>query len=295
MTPTMQVLSTKTATCVATTSVLFIVSIASAQATAFRGTHVGFNTISGQAGQQLQLQTGYGTTGAPESEQWAWRFQNGTAGGQLQTRTQRYADNPNASWDIASFNLFSDAPTTNSLLVGGGASAVAGWRATSSMTANPVTTRQTANFTGADAFVATGTLTGGSFAWEIMSVTALNGSSPASFAIGMVESTGTEPDANRRLLTQDAGFDVFGVYDASQSGGGSLADRSIFLGYGNHFHGWGYFINGLGTYEVTMRVYDVNNVYAASEALTFQVTSVPAPGAAALLALGGLAPKRRRR
>ncbi len=271
-----------------------ISSFAAAQATPFRGTHVGFDTASGQPGQQLQLRTGYGTSGAPESEAWAYRFQNGIMGGQLQTRTQRFAENPDPAWDIARYRLLSDAPATNSALEGAGASAVAGWYAQSSLTTNPVTMRQTTNFTGGDAFIATNTLVGGSFAWEIMSVTALDGSSPASFAIGMMETSGTTTDAARRLRRTNAGLDVFGVFDHNLAGGGALADRSIFLGYGNHFHGWGFFISGLGTYEITMRAYDINGVYAASEALSFQVTSVPAPGAMALLALGGAAVRRRR-
>lgn len=279
----------------ATIAACTITTLAGAQATPFRGTHVGFDTAGGQAGQQLQLRTGYGTSGAPESEAWAWRFQNGIMGGQLQTRTDRYANNPDAGWDIARYRLFSAAPATNSLTNGGGASAVAGWYAQSSLAANPVTTRQSANFTGGDAFVATNTLLGGNFAWEIMSVTALDGSAPASFGIGMMETTGITTDADRRLLSTNLGFDVFGVYDHNLAGGGSLADRSIHLGYGNHFHGWGFFISGLGTYEISMRAYDLNGVYAASEALTFQVTSVPAPGAVALLALGGLVGRRRTR
>jgi MYXO-CTERM domain-containing protein len=272
-----------------------ITTIAAAQATPFRGTHVGFDTASGQAGQQLQLRTGYGTSGAPESEQWAWRFQNGVMGGQLQTRTDRYANNADPSWDVARFQLFSAAPATNSVLNGGGASAVSGWYAQSSLALNPITTRQSANFTGGDAFIATNTLVGGNFAWEIMSVTALGGSSPASFGIGMMETSGITTDADRRLLSTKAGFDVFGMYDHTLAGGGSLADRSIHLGYGNHFHGWGFFLSGLGTYEISMRAYDLNGVYTASEALTFQVTSVPAPGATTLLALGALVGRRRKR
>ena len=272
-----------------------ISTLATAQATPFRGTHVGFDTASGQAGQQLQLRTGYGTSGAPESEAWAYRVQNGIMGGQLQTRTERYASNPNAGWDIARYQLFSAAPATNSLTNGGGTSAVAGWYAQSSLAANPVTTRQSANFTGGDAFVATGALVGGNFAWEIMSVTALDGSAPASFGIGMMETTGITTDADRRLLSTNLGFDVFGMYDHTQASGGSLADRSLFLGNGNHFHGWGFFLSGLGTYEISMRAYDLNGVYTVSEALTFQVTSVPAPGAVALLALSGLVGRRRTR
>lgn len=270
---------------------------ASGQATAFRGTHVGFNTATGAAGEQLELITGYGTSGAPESEQWAYRF--ATVGGQkqLQTRTARYATDSNAPFAQASFNLKSAAPTTK---VGGGASAVAGWYANSSMAADPVTERQTANLTGADAFVAAGKLTGGSFAWEIMSVTAKNGAPAASFAIGMVTNpSGNTDNALRQLQTVNtvAGvdYDVFGAYDATQAGGGSLADRSIFLGYGNHFHGWAWFVSAQGEYEVSMRVYDVNNKFAASESFTFLVNSVPAPSSVALLGLAGTIVSRRRR
>ena len=266
-----------------------------AQATAFRGTHIGFDTAGGIAGQQLLLKTGYGTSGAPESEQWAFRFQNGDFGGQLQTRTARYAADPSAPFDIARYNLLYAAPGTMIAAEGGGPSPVAGWFAQSSLTANLVTDRQTFNPTGADSFVAAGRLTGGSFAWEILSVTPLGGSPSASFAIGLMETTGITTDAQRRLQTLELGLDAFGLYDPAQSGGGSLADRSLSLGYGNHFHGWGFFVSQRGEYEVAMRVRDVNGIYATSEAFTFQVNSVPAPGATALAALGGLALGHRRR
>jgi hypothetical protein len=42
--------------------------LAAAQATPFRGTHIGFDTATGAAGEQLLLKTGYGTSGAPESD-----------------------------------------------------------------------------------------------------------------------------------------------------------------------------------------------------------------------------------
>ncbi len=265
------------------------------QATPFRGTHVGFDTATGAAGEQLLLKTGYGTSGAPESEMWAWRFQNGDAGGQLQTRTKRHAEDPNAPFDIARYNLFYGAPATVIAAEGGGASPVAGWYAQSSIAANPVTHRQTFNPTGADAFVAAGRLDGGSFFYEIIGVTPLNGSPSASFAMGLLETTGISNDSERRLKTIESGLDVFGVFDPGQGGGGSLADRSINVGFGNHFHGWGFFLSGAGTYEVSMRVHDANGKYAASEAFSFQVTSIPAPGAVALAGVGAVGAWRRRR
>jgi hypothetical protein len=274
-----------------------ISTIALGQATAFRGTHVGFNTATGAAGEQLELVTGYGTGGAPESEQWAFRF--ATVGGQkqLQTRTARHAVDPNAPFAQASYNLKAAAPSTN---VGGGTSAVAGWYANSSMAADPVTDRQTANLTSADAFVAQGKLTGGSFAWEITSVTAKNGAPNASFAIGMVTNpSGNANNALRQLKSVNTvggiNYDVFGMYDATQSGGGSLADRSIFLGNGNHFHGWAWFVSAQGEYEISMRVYDVNNKFAASESFTFLVNSIPGPSSLALIGLAGAVSARRRR
>ncbi len=285
---------------VSTTIVAGLASAAFGQATAFRGTHIGFNTATGAAGEQLELITGYGTSGAPESEQWAYRF--ATVGGQkqLQTRTARYATDPNAPFAQASFNVKSAAPTTYVPGEGGGASPVAGWYATGGMATDPVEDRQTANLTGADSFVALGKLTGGSFAWEIMSVTAKNGAPAASFAISMVTNpSGNTDNALRQLEAVNTvggiDYDVLGVYDINQAGGGSLADRSIFLGNGNHFHGWAWFVSAQGEYEISMRVYDVNNKYAASESFTFLVNSVPTPGSLALLAFAGVASTRRRR
>ena len=274
---------------------LIVPAVVFAQATPFRGTHIGFDTAGGLVGQQLLLKTGYGTSGAPESEQWAFRFQNGDLGGQLQTRTARYAVDPLASFDIARYNLFHAAPSTMIAAEGGGPSPVAGWFSQSSLAANPIAERQTFNPTGADSFVAAGRLIGGSFAWEIMSVTPLSGSPAASFAIGLMQTTGITTDSQRRLQTLELGLDAFGVYDPGQPGGGTLTDRSLYLGYGNHFHGWGFFVSQPGVYEVAMRVRDVNGVYASSEAFAFQVNSVPAPGAAAIGALGGLVLGRRRR
>ncbi len=270
------------------------------QATAFRGTHVGFNTATGAAGEQLELITGYGTSGAPESEQWAYRFANVGGQKQLQTRTARYTTDPNAPFAQASFNLKSAAPTTYVAGEGGGASPVAGWYATGGMASDPIENRQSANLTGADAFVALGKLGGGSFAWEILSVTAKNGAPAASFAISMVTNpSGNTNNALRQLEAVNTvggvDYDVFGVYDAAQSGGGSLADRSIFLGNGNHFHGWAWFVSAQGEYEISMRVYDVNNKFAASDSFTFLVNSIPAPSSLALIGLAGAVSARRRR
>lgn len=274
------------------------------QATAFRGTHVGFTTALGQAGQRLDLRTGYGTSGAPESEQWSYRFQTVATGvRQLQTRTDRYANNPNPDFAQVSFNLWDDAPTRYVGSEGGGASPVAGWYAQSTMPAsasNPATRRSTFNPTGGDNFIATGNLIGGSFAYEILSVTPLQNSPIASFAFGqLVNPAGNTSNALRQLRTStlvgSTIFDTFGIYDSTLAGGGTQTDRSIFLGNGNHFEGWGFFVSAQGRYEVAVRVYDVNNVYAASDVFTFQVNSIPTPSAAGMLGLAGLAAFRRRR
>jgi MYXO-CTERM domain-containing protein len=278
-----------------TSVILSLVSAASAQTTAFRSTHIGVDTATGAAGEQLLLKTGYGTSGAPESEAWSYRFENGNLGGQLQTRTQRYAANSSASFAQVSYNLKFDAPATLRAAEGGGASPVAGWRAFSSLAAQPSTEKASFNPTSGDAFVAAGRLTGGDFAYEILSVTPLAGSPAASFAIGLMERSGITTDSQRRLQTVNLGYDVFGVYNAAQGGGGSLSDRSIFLGNGNHFHGWGFFISDFGQYEVAMRLYDTTGKFAASEAFTFQINSVPSTGGLAALALAGLTSARRRR
>lgn len=266
-----------------------------AQTSAFRSTHIGVDTATGTAGDQLLLRTGYGTSGAPESEAWSYRFELGSSGGELQTRTQRYADNPAASFDQVIYNLQFAAPATIRAAEGGGTSPVAGWRSFTSLAGQPSSLRSSFNPTGGDAFAAAGRLVGGSFAYEILSVTPLLNSPSASFAIGMMETSGITDDSQRRLQRTNAGFDVFGVYDPALSAGGALADRSIHLGYANHFHGWGFFISDYGRYEISMRVYDVNNVYTPSEAFTFQINSVPAPAASLLLALAPLAASRRRR
>lgn len=268
------------------------------QATAFRGTHVGFTTLSGTAGEQLDLRTGYGTSGAPESEQWAFRFETVAPGvRQLQTRSARHAVDPNAPFTIAQYNLWHDAPTTSIPAEGGGASPVAGWYAQSSMAAlHDVTERQTFNPTGGDAFLATGNIDGGSYAYEILDVNPLGGSPDASFALGLVVNpSGNTDNSLRQLKTSESGFDAFGIFDHNQSAGGSIGDRSIFLGTGNHFHGWGFFVSEKGVYEISLRVYDVNGRYEASDVFTFQVNSIPTPASAALMGLAGLAAVRRRR
>jgi hypothetical protein len=274
--------------------------VAFAQATAFRGTHIGFDTATGAAGEQLQLKTGYGTSGAPESEQWAFRFQDVNGQLQLQSRTARYATDPNASFAQTSYSLKHAAPTNFRAAEGGGVSPVSGWFAQSSMASDPVTERQTFNATGADSFVSLGRLTGGSFNWEIISVTAIGGSPAASFAIGMLTNpSGNTNNALRQLQgvnnVSSVNYDVFGVYDANQAGGGSLADRSIELGYGNHFHGWGFFISQRGEYEVKMRVYDANGIYGTSESFSFLVNSIPSPASVGVLGLAGAFGSRRRR
>lgn len=271
------------------------------QTVAFRGTHIGFDTAGGVAGQPLLLRTRYGTSGAPETEQWAWQFQAGGLGGQLQTRTSRYAVDPNAPFDIARFNLWHDAPSNYRPSEGGGVSPVNGWYAQSTFSAlAPATERASFNPTGGDAFVSGGRLVGGFFAYEIMSVVPLDGSPVASFGMSMmVNPSGNTVDALRQLVgintVGSVNYDVLGLYDASQAGGGALSDRSIALGYGNHFEGWGMFISAKGHYEVTMRVYDQNGVYTPSEPFMFQVNSVPAPSVVATFGgIGALIGRRRR-
>ena len=294
----------KTVSKIVSTLVLVTVSgSAFAQATVFRGTHIGFTTASATAGQQLELRTGYGTSGAPESEQWAYRFASVAPGvQQLQTRSTRHATDPNAPFAQSSFNLWHSAPTNwRAAENGGGLSPVNGWYAQSSMSAlHPVTERQTFNPTGGDAFVATGNIVGGSYAYEILSVNPIAGSPLASFAIGMLVNPAGNTDNSLRQLqgTNTVGtdsFDVLGIYDQTQASGGALGDRSIFLGNGNHFHGWGFFISERGLYEVSMRVYDTTGTYASSDIFNFQINSVPTPGVLAMLSVAGLAATRRRR
>lgn len=288
-------------------SFVFVLVLASSAAsafgaaTAFRSTHIGFDTATGTPGEKLLPRTGYGTSGAPESEQWSYRFATVNGQTQFQTRSARFATDPNAPFDQVSFNLKHAAPTNYRPAEGGGISPVAGWYAQSSISAlHPSTERAGFNPTGADSFVAAGRLVGGSFAYEIVSVTALNGSPLASFAMGqMVNPAGNTDNAMRQLQTTNTVsatvFDTFGAYDANQVGGGSLADRSLYLGYGNHFEGWGLFISQRGEYEVKMRVYDVNGVYADSDSFSFIVNSIPSPSSLGVLAGAGVLSLRRRR
>lgn len=270
------------------------------QTDAFRGTHIGFETATGSAGEKLQLRTGYGTSGAPESEQWAYQFGSGPFGAmELQTRSARFAVDPNAPFAMARYNLLYGAPATWDDAT---PSPVAGWYAQSSLAANPVTHRQTFNPTGGDFFVSGGKIVGGDYAWEIESVTPVYGSAPASFAIGLMDAAGITIDSQRKLLAGEATsdptprfLDTFGVFDASQAGGGAMADRLVNVGYGNHFHGWGFFVSQQGVYDVTMRLHDLNGRYLASDAFVFRVSSVPAPGAAFGIVAAGLAALRRRR
>lgn len=86
-------------------------------------------------------------------------------------------------------------------------------------------------------------------------------------------------------------FDVFGIFDHTLPAGGAQADRSIYLGNGNHFHGWGFFVSQRGIDDVSMRVYDTTGTYAASDVFTFQINSIPGPSGAAVL--GALAMMRQ--
>ncbi len=296
---------------VSTFAVLAMPAAALAQADAFRNAHVGFTTVSGSAGDQLLLRTGYGTspgTGAlapQETEQYAYQFGLGVGGRtELQTRARYSASDPNPPFSEARFNLFYPAPANYNPAGGSGPSPVAGWYTLSGFSTAPVTQRSTMNWTGGDSFINGPAnnptpLIGGDFAYEITSVVALNNSPIAKFALGRVDTPAGITTDDQRLLNPgntigSVFYDQFGLYDMNQPAGGSLADRSIFLGYGQHVEGWRMFISTQGLYEVTMRVYDTTGKYTSSVEYSYLVNSVPAPSSLALLALGATALRRRR-
>jgi len=280
-------------------------AIVLAQADAFRNAHVGFTTSSGSLGDQLLLRTGYGTTPgsgalAPqETEQYAYQFGLGTGGRtELQTRDRYSAVNPTPPFSEARFNLFYPAPANINAAGGGGPSPVAGWYTLSGFSTAPVTQRSTMNWTGGDSFINGPAnnptpLIGGDFAYEITSVVALNNSPLARFALGRVDTPGGITTDDQRLLNlgnavNSIFYDQFGLYDMGQPSGGSLIDRSIYLGYGQHVEGWRMFISTQGLYEVTMRAYDTTGRYASSVEFSYLVNSIPGPTTTALLALAAL-------
>ncbi|MFO0858506.1 MAG: hypothetical protein U0640_14255 [Phycisphaerales bacterium] len=126
-----------------------------------------------------------------------------------------------------------------------------------------------------DFYFATGRLDGGNFMWELSSVTALSGG-PASLVWG--------------------DFDLSGEFTPmADSTAATRLGRSFDTMIAGHDHEQGYAFSTPGLYDVTFIAWDSNGVYADSAPVTVRFDVVPAPGAAALLGLGGLLAARRRR
>lgn len=125
-----------------------------------------------------------------------------------------------------------------------------------------------------DFYFATGRLDGGNFMWELSSVTALSGG-PGVLAWGDFEVGGFAPSA----VSSDA----------------TRLGRSFDTMIAGHDHEQGYAFSAPGLYDVTFIAWDSNGRYADSSPVTARFNVVPAPGAAAVLGLGGLLAARRRR
>lgn len=124
------------------------------------------------------------------------------------------------------------------------------------------------------------TLTGADTYYELVSAVAIDGSGSTS-ALGFFSPAHDEGEE-----------DI-----AASSAAANLAGRSVHIPVGEHLHGYTYYLRDAGTYEVTLRAYDANGVFA-SDALSevrFLVTAVPAPASVGVLGLAGLAAARRRR
>jgi hypothetical protein len=126
-----------------------------------------------------------------------------------------------------------------------------------------------------DFYFATGRLDGGNFMWELSSVTALSGG-PGTLVWGDFDLSGTlTPLADSTAATR--------------------LGRSFDTMIAGHDHEQGYAFSTPGLYDVTFIAWDSNGIYADSAPVTVRFDVVPAPGAAAVLGLGGLLAARRRR
>lgn len=126
-----------------------------------------------------------------------------------------------------------------------------------------------------DFYFATGRLDGGNFMWELADVAALSGG-PGTLVWGE--------------------FHMPGELDPlADSGAATRLARSFDSGIGGHSHEQGYAFSAPGLYDVTFTVWDSNGRYIDAEPVTVRFDIVPAPGAAAMLALGGMLSARRRR
>lgn len=115
---------------------------------------------------------------------------------------------------------------------------------------------------------------GGNGQFEILEVIPLDGSPLAIF--GWASGT-SGPFANYAI-----------------SDGASQLDRSFESGSAMHVHGQRLYLSERGVYDVTLRAWDANGIYNASEPITLRV-QVPEPASLGLLAIGGVMLMARRR
>jgi len=120
-----------------------------------------------------------------------------------------------------------------------------------------------------DFYSNTGRLDNGNFYYEVAGVTPLLGP-PATVQWGDFDGAEFLPTAN--------------------SAAAARIDRSFFVGIGSHDHDQAYALSGAGLYDITLRAWDANGIYADSQPITFRVntcyancdssTTVPALSAA---------------
>lgn len=126
-----------------------------------------------------------------------------------------------------------------------------------------------------DEFFDTGRLGGGDFWFEIIDFQPVAGSS----------------DAEMSWAIYHDGM----LMNIARSGGETRMDRSFNVGIGLHVHGQLAMVSHPGIYDLTIQAWDENGVYTDSSAVTMRFEAVPAPGAAGLLLLAGVAVGGRRR
>jgi len=116
----------------------------------------------------------------------------------------------------------------------------------------------------------------GDFQYEIVSVTPASGSPGVSDATFVITWHGGSADSSEAAQTA----------------------RSVPVGVGVHRHGYTWYLNNPGSYDITLRAWDASGqfVTGGESDVTFRVTTfVPEPATLSLLGFGSLAVRRRRR